>query len=73
MAPASIILMAQFSFIRNEEEKIMRITLNENQSHKAPQEGLPNALATAGQVAVMVKRCHLSHIYDQTPSNCQTA
>ncbi len=72
MALGSIILAAQFSFIRN-EEKIMRLTLNENQSHKAPKERLPNALATAGQVAVMVERCHLSHKFDQTPSNCQTA
>ncbi len=73
MALASIILTAQFNFIRNEEEKIMRLTLNENQSHKAPQEGLPNALATAGQIAVMVQRCQLSHQFVQTPSNCQPA
>ncbi len=61
------------SVVRNEELKIMPLILNENQSHKPPQEGLPNALATAGQAAVMVERCHLSHKYDQTPSNFQTA
>ncbi len=33
----------------------IRLTLNDSRSHKKPQEGLPSALATAVQAAIVVK------------------